>query len=81
MSYIVVKMIKGNPYLYQVRGERVGNRIKQVYESCISHKQLEIGEAYVNMILKHHIPLYGSDVKYFLDLYWEKFYQLPEETI
>lgn len=35
MSHIVVKMIKGNPYLYQVRSERKGSRVVQVFEKYL----------------------------------------------
>lgn len=35
MSYVVIKMIKGNPYLYQVRSERRGNRVRQVFEKYL----------------------------------------------
>jgi hypothetical protein len=35
MSYIVVKHIKGNPYLYQVRSERTGNKVRQVFEKYL----------------------------------------------
>ena len=35
MSYIVTKRIKGNPYLYQVRSERQGSRVRQVFEKYL----------------------------------------------
>ena len=35
MSYLTIKHIKGNPYLYQVRSERRGNRIVQVFEKYL----------------------------------------------
>jgi len=35
MSHIVVKMIHGHPYLYQVRSERKGSRVKQVFEKYL----------------------------------------------
>ena len=35
MSHIVTKMIKGHPYLYQVRSERNGNRVRQVFEKYL----------------------------------------------
>ncbi len=31
MTYIVTKYIKGNPYLYEVRSERDGDRVRQVF--------------------------------------------------
>ena len=31
MTYIVTKIIKGNPYLYEVRSERDGDRVRQVF--------------------------------------------------
>ena len=35
MSYLVTKMIKGKPYLYQVRSERRGNKVVQIYEKYL----------------------------------------------
>jgi hypothetical protein len=35
MSYLVTKMIKGNPYLYQVRSERRGDKVVQIFEKYI----------------------------------------------
>jgi hypothetical protein len=32
MSYLTIKIIKNNPYLYQVRSEREGDRVRQVFE-------------------------------------------------
>jgi len=31
MTYTTIKYIKGNPYLYEVRSERDGDRVKQVF--------------------------------------------------
>jgi len=31
MTYVVTKIIKGNPYLYEVRSEREGDRVRQVF--------------------------------------------------
>ncbi len=31
MTYLTVKYIKGNPYLYEVRSEREGDRVRQVF--------------------------------------------------
>ncbi len=31
MTYLTVKYIKGNPYLYEVRSERDGDRVRQVF--------------------------------------------------
>ena len=31
MTYLTVKMIKGNPYLYEVRSEREGDKVRQVF--------------------------------------------------
>jgi len=31
MSYFTIKHIKGNPYLYEVRSEREGDRVRQVF--------------------------------------------------
>ena len=31
MSYLTIKIIKGNPYLYEVRSERDGDRVRQVF--------------------------------------------------
>jgi len=35
MSHTVVKVIKGIPYSYQVRSERKGNRVVQIYEKYL----------------------------------------------
>lgn len=44
MSYIVIKMIKGNPYLYQVRSERKGNRVVQVFEKYLGRADKPNGD-------------------------------------
>ncbi len=31
MTYLTIKIIKGNPYLYEVRSERDGDRVRQVF--------------------------------------------------
>lgn len=31
MTYIVTKIIKGNPYLYEVRSQREGDRVRQIF--------------------------------------------------
>ena len=31
MTYLTVKMIKGNPYLYEVRSEREGDKVRQIF--------------------------------------------------
>jgi len=50
MSYTVIKMIKGHPYLYLVRGERRGSRTIQVYEKYLGRadKFVESGENMIN---------------------------------
>jgi len=35
MSYIVIKTIKGNKYRYQVRSERRGSKVVQVFEKYL----------------------------------------------
>jgi len=35
MSYIVIKTIKGNKYRYQVRSERRGGKVVQVFEKYL----------------------------------------------
>ena len=39
MSYLTIKWIKGNPYLYQVRSERRGDRVVQVFERYLGRAE------------------------------------------
>ncbi len=39
MSYLTTKYIKGNPYLYQVRSERRGDRVVQVFERYLGRAE------------------------------------------
>ncbi len=39
MSYLTIKYIKGNPYLYQVRSERRGDRVVQVFERYLGRAE------------------------------------------
>ncbi len=39
MSHIKVKMIKGHPYLYQVRSERKGSRVVQIFEKYLGRAE------------------------------------------
>jgi 5-methylcytosine-specific restriction endonuclease McrA len=41
MSYLVTKIIKGIPYQYQVRSERHGNKVVQIFEKYIGRNEQE----------------------------------------
>ena len=55
MSYLTIKHIKGNPYLYQVRSERRGNRIVQVFEKYLG--RADKVNKIDNDILEHQVAL------------------------
>jgi len=44
MTYIVTKIIKGNPYLYEVRSEREGDRVRQVFVRYLGREGSEKAE-------------------------------------
>ncbi len=39
MSYLVTKIIKGIPYTYQVRSERQGSKVVQIYEKYLGRSK------------------------------------------
>ena len=45
MTYVVTKIIKGNPYLYEVRSERDGDRVRQVFVRYLGRAGSEKAEA------------------------------------
>lgn len=56
MTYVVTKMIKGNPYLYLVRSERDGDRVRQVFVRYIG-RDSEEARAKASSLATEEVPI------------------------
>ncbi len=57
MTYVVTKIIKGNPYLYLVRSEREGDRVRQIFVRYLGRADSEEAQAKASRLTTEEVPV------------------------